>query len=109
MSGEPISIGDNDAEPLYLGWYAGPLRTDGGVNARVCLSRGSETVNLSVDELKRLVLMAGIVTYTPTPYAVPEEEDKHDDFCTCTDVCAPWRKPRDHIVNETRYGVGGVA
>lgn len=109
MSSEPLSIGDNGAEPLYLGWYAGPARSDGGTRSRVSLVRDGMEINLSVEELKRLVLTAGVMQYRPTPYGPPVDEDEHDSECTCTEVCAPWRKPRDHVVNETPYGVGRIA
>jgi hypothetical protein len=108
VSSEPLSIGDDGAEPLYLGWYGGPARSDGGIRARVSLVRDGMEINLSVEELKRLVHTAGVFQFVPSPYAVPEAE-KHDEECTCTEVCAPWRKPRDHIVNETPYGVGRIA
>ncbi len=56
VSDEPQNLGDPGAEPLWLGWYAGPRRDDGRPNRRVQLHRSGAdgVVDLSVDEFDNL-------------------------------------------------------
>ncbi len=61
MSSEPVNLADEGDEPLWAGWYAGPVR-GGGDRRRLQLCRGDEMVSLSVEELTRLMDMSGAVT-----------------------------------------------
>lgn len=78
MSSDPLNIGDEDATPLWLGWYAGPRRADGGENARVSLVRGSVSVDMSVEELTRLVHTAGVARFLAIPYGSEAKPTTHD-------------------------------
>lgn len=76
MSSEDVNLASSGDDPLWFCWYAGPAREDDGPRSRVSITRAGEHITLSVEELERLVSLAGLLAvnregaavWLPTPY-----------------------------------------